>query len=1421
MTNNYYKVPIKYIIGFKEEKIDLLELVYGKNKDKNKDKLKKELTINSKEYEKNYIEEIKKNKTNYDFYDTDNNSFDINNFTYNNKKIKEIKEIKAVNKKTNVSIKLNINIFLIVNTLIHNFDNINIFYENTDITKIFNIEENIKNFNEKLPDFLYYTFSNNIYKVPIKFFIGFIEKKTINLLNLIKKGEIIKVDKKEDDEEEEEEEIEEIEEIEEKKEEDKKEDDEEEEEEMIYGGKIENSIELNDIFKLYYSYLILEGNDEDISNIYKLYFIINIYGNYYKENREKYELIENLKGILELGNYNEEMIDTIKRIIIEIYKNTNEIYEEYIKEFDEIDKIIKNICETEEIILKYLNINFIYELYKNYEKKDINIKIDVKGNIIKVRKSLEEIKEEIDKIYKNGDSIFEKKEKKINKKEIYDNEIDNLIKFIYDITKEGEIEKKYDNMNDLNTIIIINLLSNEEEEIKIRINGEEYKIKNIKNHPYKIIERYDKIEIRLNEIQLELYKKILEEKSKLLRILGKEYYYINFDIYKTSKFKYHINNEIISMISKEDYEKRKRSIINYNSYKMMRINEIEDISILSKEKIRLIFLINYGIIIGSSIFTEININNFITLIYIYLIIKNNTKEYLNLINYKGEKREIKEYREYIKSINILSYLKSILNLMRIKINLRMDLRNFIKRIINFGENNIINNLKKTLKINIDINFIQNLFILTSYEIDDKFKQNYYKSFLLVYNNCIKGKDNIINLLYIFIIPSLKFLSNNDINVINIEKEILDIKAKELLKFFFNQKKIGGEGNEGNEGKEDNEQKPNLPLIDIEKAKKELKENAIKKQKGDIKYISTTDLSDNSKEILKYMEVFNQFYINFSKLNFDLLIKSFEKIIDDYFLIYEDKAEKIFITSSDKSKLFEDYKEIDIFNEFQKKIITIKSNIANNKRNLEDTLKLYQFYNELKENKPMSDRAKELNKVLKDIENMKLNLIDLKKFKDKSREVKNLLEEFYPNDDDKIPLMDKINDFIEIYKKKFDLFIHILGDVIKKYELLEKEIIEYFNKATTFQDDKQKIRQADKDEERKELNQKKKDIKTKIKKYDDEIEQFNNELENLKTEINELNIKIKSATNEEDKKKLENDLSIKKQNEENLNSKIKNVETLKLKIEEQLKNIKIGGASNIEAIKNDNKTINELFKKDNLNFDENGEKINYENRFNDIKKRFDNIKKDYKKLKVSTYIPNSIDKDIIINDFIDKNGDTLFERMLNEYALDAKDKNQEIAKANFYNKVENYNLDPEKELEITFIDKLIFAFLVIFLRYAGLYITYRFIDNKFIKSIKEAIIYYSISYVIVLFLFVIIVNIDLFRLRIVFNYCNLHINSTGILSHMIIKIIIGYIIYLLIINLDNEAIPTYLSKNQKIKLKKKLDILTMIVLIFLIIFVLII
>jgi hypothetical protein len=285
------------------------------------------------------------------------------------------------------------------------------------------------------------------------------------------------------------------------------------------------------------------------------------------------------------------------------------------------------------------------------------------------------------------------------------------------------------------------------------------------------------------------------------------------------------------------------------------------------------------------------------------------------------------------------------------------------------------------------------------------------------------------------------------------------------------------------------------------------------------------------------------------------------------------------------------------------------------------------------------------------------------------------------------------------------------------------------------------------------------------------------MEKEETELRKKDLNINISTNNEIIKQLKDE---KKTFEEKIINNDKEIESSR--------NTRKGGKI---SLKDMDKNIKDLLDKNDNPFKDKDDKISFEDRKNEIKKRFDNIKKDYRKLKVSTYIPNSVHKDIILEKFINKKGDTLFEQILNNYQKDVKEKNLDIAKANFYDNVENNNLDPIKELEITFIDKLIFAFLIIFLRYAGLYITYRFIDNKFVKSIKEAIIYYSLSYVAVFFIFIFIVNVDLFRLRIIFNYCNLHNNSTGILSHMIIKIIIGYIIYLLIINLDNEPVPTYL------------------------------
>ena len=68
--------------------------------------------------------------------------------------------------------------------------------------------------------------------------------------------------------------------------------------------------------------------------------------------------------------------------------------------------------------------------------------------------------------------------------------------------------------------------------------------------------------------------------------------------------------------------------------------------------------------------------------------------------------------------------------------------------------------------------------------------------------------------------------------------------------------------------------------------------------------------------------------------------------------------------------------------------------------------------------------------------------------------------------------------------------------------------------------------------------------------------------------------------------------------------------------------------------------------------------------------------------------------------------------------------------------------------------------------------------------------------------------------------NMHINSSGILVHLLLSIIIGYIVYLLIINLSPENKPSRLSKNQKNKLKMRIEILTIAIITLLIIFILV-
>ena len=216
------------------------------------------------------------------------------------------------------------------------------------------------------------------------------------------------------------------------------------------------------------------------------------------------------------------------------------------------------------------------------------------------------------------------------------------------------------------------------------------------------------------------------------------------------------------------------------------------------------------------------------------------------------------------------------------------------------------------------------------------------------------------------------------------------------------------------------------------------------------------------------------------------------------------------------------------------------------------------------------------------------------------------------------------------------------------------------------------------------------------------------------------------------------------------------------------------------------------------------------------RKMDDILIKAKKINGNQSIAANIEKKLATDQFIDSDGFNIFEKLIATYDKDINNKDipDNITNNLFYSKVQAYSLDPEEELEITLNDKIIFIVLCYFFRLGSLFIIYQLIDYNMITDISKSLFYYIIYYVIIFTCVLFAINIDTFKLRVLINYMNLHISTTNIWMHLILMISFVYLIYLLIINLlGDEPLPTELGDHEKIKLKYKLDLLTIIIYLF--------
>ena len=80
-----------------------------------------------------------------------------------------------------------------------------------------------------------------------------------------------------------------------------------------------------------------------------------------------------------------------------------------------------------------------------------------------------------------------------------------------------------------------------------------------------------------------------------------------------------------------------------------------------------------------------------------------------------------------------------------------------------------------------------------------------------------------------------------------------------------------------------------------------------------------------------------------------------------------------------------------------------------------------------------------------------------------------------------------------------------------------------------------------------------------------------------------------------------------------------------------------------------------------------------------------------------------------------------------------------------------------------------------------------IQKGIVKDLKFALVVLGVMYSILFLIFVVTVNMDLYKLRIVFNYVNLHSNTGVMLTHLVIVWMFIALVLLIISNVNFPVI----------------------------------
>lgn len=161
----------------------------------------------------------------------------------------------------------------------------------------------------------------------------------------------------------------------------------------------------------------------------------------------------------------------------------------------------------------------------------------------------------------------------------------------------------------------------------------------------------------------------------------------------------------------------------------------------------------------------------------------------------------------------------------------------------------------------------------------------------------------------------------------------------------------------------------------------------------------------------------------------------------------------------------------------------------------------------------------------------------------------------------------------------------------------------------------------------------------------------------------------------------------------------------------------------------------------------------------------------------------------------------------------------VASKELSQQLHNNALIPREVLAVTKLDKTVFVFVTLFIRLFALTIAEYTIEKGVINTMPKALAMFVGLYLLIFVLFVVLVNLDVYRMRIIFNYVNFHANSGLVYSHIGMLVLFTTIIYIIMrnVNFPIKGIEVKaITEEEKSNLIYRLEVLTMIVWLFLVI-----